>query len=255
MSNLSILNREIRQKDGLFLLNDLHKASGGHENHRPSKFVRNAQTKDLINEITLSPNMGLPAETKALPLKNVRGVGTYACKQIVVSYAAWISPKIHLAVLNVFLAAQDSAPKQEADIVAIEAPKINKEQRGHLFNVVAGMASKNGTTTHPVWLGLKKHFGYASYKDLTPEQYPEACQFLGVKPISGELMPTSNAMPDEQAKAIMDNLHEVQKIFHPFSDQFYRLCAVTRILRGLTPDHGTPAPKYKTLMTQQQVQL
>lgn len=49
--NLIISNQAISQHNGLFSLNDLHKVSGGVEKHKPSNFLRNQETKDLIAEI------------------------------------------------------------------------------------------------------------------------------------------------------------------------------------------------------------
>jgi hypothetical protein len=51
MSNLAILNTSIRTHESLFSLNDIHKASGGAEKHRPSLFIRLDTTQDLISEI------------------------------------------------------------------------------------------------------------------------------------------------------------------------------------------------------------
>ena len=48
MSSLTVLNHEIHQVDNLYSLNDLHKASGGAEKHKPSNFLRNEETIDLI---------------------------------------------------------------------------------------------------------------------------------------------------------------------------------------------------------------
>lgn len=111
MSNLSILNTSIRTHENLFSLNDLHKASGGVEKHRPSLFIRLDATQDLISEIQ--------KEVKSTDLifktTGGRGLrGTYACEELALSYAMWISPKFHLVVLRAFLAMHRKQPQQLA---------------------------------------------------------------------------------------------------------------------------------------------
>ena len=113
MSNLTILKTSIRSYENLFSLNDLHIASGGLEKHRPSLFARNEQTKELIKEIENDRS------TKTIfALKTIRGgsdiskQGTWACEELVLSYAMWISPKFHLIVLRAFLAMHRNQPQQ-----------------------------------------------------------------------------------------------------------------------------------------------
>lgn len=108
MSNLAILNTSIRSHENLFSLNDLHQASGGKSKHQPSFFIRLDTTKDLVAEIEKD------SETKAL--KTIRGTqgGTYACEELVIAYAMWISPKFHLVVLRAFLAMHRNQPQQLA---------------------------------------------------------------------------------------------------------------------------------------------
>ena len=111
MSNLAILNTSIRTHESLFSLNDIHKASGGAEKHRPSLFIRLDTTQDLISEIQ--------KEVKSTDLifktTGGRGLrGTYACEELVLSYAMWISPKFHLIVLRAFLAMHRNQPQQLA---------------------------------------------------------------------------------------------------------------------------------------------
>ncbi|BCR38565.1 TPA: P22AR C-terminal domain-containing protein [Haemophilus influenzae] len=115
MSNLTILKTSIRSYENLFSLNDLHIASGGLEKHRPSLFARNEQTKELIKEIENDRS------TKTIfALKTIRGgsdiskQGTWACEELVLSYAMWISPKFHLIVLRAFLAMHRNQPQQLA---------------------------------------------------------------------------------------------------------------------------------------------
>ncbi|MFZ7342899.1 P22AR C-terminal domain-containing protein [Avibacterium volantium] len=111
MSNLQILNNSIRTLDNLFSLTDLHKASGGDEKHKPVLFLRLDQTKDLISEIQNDK-----VQICTLPVKTVRGgrnPSTYACEELVLSYAMWISPKFHLIVLRAFLAMHKGEVKQQ----------------------------------------------------------------------------------------------------------------------------------------------
>lgn len=63
MTTLTILTTEIRQFDGLYSLNDLHKAAGGHERHKPSNFLRLDTTQELIEEISCSDLSIIPAKT------------------------------------------------------------------------------------------------------------------------------------------------------------------------------------------------
>lgn len=109
MSNLTILNNSIRSYENLFSLNDLHVASGRKEKHRPNQFIRLETTQELIKEIQ---DEDLNAQICAF--KTIRGTqgGTYACEELVLAYAMWISPKFHLIVLRAFLAMHRNEPKQ-----------------------------------------------------------------------------------------------------------------------------------------------
>lgn len=83
-------------KDGLYCLNDLHRAAGGENRHRPSIWVDNNQTKELIEEISKA---GIPA---LVTVKGGNSRGTYVCKELVYAYAMWISAKFQLQVIKVF---------------------------------------------------------------------------------------------------------------------------------------------------------
>ncbi|MEH8024963.1 P22AR C-terminal domain-containing protein [Gallibacterium anatis] len=102
MKNLTILNTQIRTLDNLYSLTDFHKASGSEAKHKPALFLSNQQTKDLILEIENS-KVGNPT----LAVKTIRGgrnPSTYACLEIVIAYAAWISAEFHLKVIRAFMA-------------------------------------------------------------------------------------------------------------------------------------------------------
>ena len=115
MSNLTILKTSIRQSDNLYSLNDLHVASGSENRHKPSLFMSNQQTKDLIAEIDNSSDAGFPESVQIVRGgRNPELQGTWVCEELVLSYAMWISPKFHLIVLRAFLAMQRNQPQQLA---------------------------------------------------------------------------------------------------------------------------------------------
>ncbi|EKZ9002339.1 KilA-N domain-containing protein [Vibrio fluvialis] len=98
MPNLTILSKEVRTLDGLYSLNDLHKASGCNPNHRPNQFLRTEQTKDLIRELDRCADLRIAYKTN----RGGYDQGTWVCKELVYSYAMWISPKFHLNVIRAF---------------------------------------------------------------------------------------------------------------------------------------------------------
>jgi len=138
---LTIGTSEIRQHDGLFSLNDLHAASGGDANQRPNQFLRNEQTRALVAEIQ---------NAQICAFQTRRGVhgGTYACRELVIAYAAWISPAFHLKVLRVFLetSAQNKrrARREPRQIPLLPAPRkirqrddlsfTKRDAKGRLIN-------------------------------------------------------------------------------------------------------------------------
>jgi hypothetical protein len=106
-STLSIGDATIRHIDGLFSLNDLHRASGGMQKHEPNQFTRLEQTQALIDEIKSADSRNC-IETR----RGRHNGGTWVCRELVIAYAAWISAAFHLKVIRVFLAQHDKpAPK------------------------------------------------------------------------------------------------------------------------------------------------
>lgn len=114
---LSLGNAEIRQLDGLFSLNDLHAAAGGAPKDRPQQFIRRQETQALINELGACADSRTPLRITNDGQSN----GTYACRELVIAYAAWISAAFHLRVIRVFLAqpAQQPTTTVTADVQAL----------------------------------------------------------------------------------------------------------------------------------------
>ena len=105
-TEIMILNRLIREFDGLYCLNDLHKVSGNEKRHRPTEWLRLAQTIELIKELENNSSMGFPTlKPNQQVIQIINGGnnrGTYACRELVLAYATWISPKFFLLVLRTF---------------------------------------------------------------------------------------------------------------------------------------------------------
>ena len=97
--NIIICNTTIgTDKEGLYSLNDFHKAAGGIEKDQPSLWLRLDKTKELIEECSNSTEM----QNKIISSKSGRYGGTYVVKELVYAYAMWISPKFHLHVIRTF---------------------------------------------------------------------------------------------------------------------------------------------------------
>jgi hypothetical protein len=89
-----IAGTAIRKDDaGRYCLNDLHRAAGGEKRHRPAYWLENAQTKELIAEISIA---GIPA------IESKQGLGTHVVKELVYAYAMWISAAFHLKVIRAY---------------------------------------------------------------------------------------------------------------------------------------------------------
>ena len=99
--NLTILNKKIRTKDGLYCLNDLHKASGSDKKNGPSYFTSTKSFNDLVLELCCS-DTDIPVSKFAIAVKGGKDQGTYVCKELVYSYAMWISPEFHLKVIRAY---------------------------------------------------------------------------------------------------------------------------------------------------------
>ncbi|MBV6447312.1 KilA-N domain-containing protein [Nitrosomonas sp.] len=97
MTALTIISTKIRQIDGLYSLNDLHKAAGGEEKHAPTNFIRLDQTQALIEEI-----QSAEMQTAFRAINGGTKRGTYVCRELVYAYAMWISAKFHLQVIRAF---------------------------------------------------------------------------------------------------------------------------------------------------------
>lgn len=121
MTTLTVARTTIHQDaNGRYCLNDLHKAAGGENRHRPNYWLSNKQTKALIDELLseqkhIHPKAGIPAlgnESQSpnsgfgiAPVEVIQGGewnGTFVVKELVYAYAMWISPSFTLKVIRAY---------------------------------------------------------------------------------------------------------------------------------------------------------
>jgi len=91
--------------NGLYLLTDLWKASGGELKNLPSKYLILKSTKSLIHELgNENYENGVPKSGSILVIESgpKEFHGTYVCKELVYTYAMWINPKFYLLVVRTF---------------------------------------------------------------------------------------------------------------------------------------------------------
>lgn len=191
MSNLAILNTSIRSYENLFSLNDLHQASGNLVKHKPAFFLRIDMTKDLITEIEKeTPNA----------LKVIRGAqgGTYACEELMLAYAMWISPKFHLIVLRAFLNLHKKS-------TALLSNTITPEQQQAIQSAVQQAHHRTGLHWQEIYRQLKSAFKVAKYDQIPQSQFGNAMAFImNLQPIA--LPPAEERFTFDLTKEEISNL-------------------------------------------------
>lgn len=169
---LVIGNFSIRQdEDGRYCLNDLHKASGGAEKHKPTRFVRNQQTQELIAEIDSENNQ---RPNMVFAIKTLHGgvnSGTYVVKELVYSYAMWISAKFHLTVIRAY-----DAMVMQWQIN--DRQSISPEQQALLHEIVARRSSGERKIFAEMWARHNRHFKIPRYSELLAIHFPESIHYL-----------------------------------------------------------------------------
>lgn len=199
---LTVGNVAVRQLNGLFSLNDLHQAAGGEDKHRPTLFLRLDQAQALIAELK-SENM----PTVETVIGKGKAQGTYACRELVIAYAAWISAAFHLKVIRVFLAVaapqatpytvQPSDTLSEAQQIALRALlESNVKRLPHAKQ--AGAMIKG-------WSKLKAHFG-VPYRQIPASEFTEALSIVARHVSQWELEDEAAQQPEPLPSAFIQAL-------------------------------------------------
>ncbi|HFA5884655.1 TPA: KilA-N domain-containing protein [Neisseria gonorrhoeae] len=155
ISNISIHQTEI----GLFSLNDLHRASGGEDRHAPRRWLQNIQTNDLIKELEKD---GKPS------IQSKQRLGTFVCRELVIAYGMWISPKFALQVIQTFLAVSDG----------IKSAKTTADDRTGLRQAVAALVGRKGIDYSSAYSMIHQRFNVEAIEDIPAGKLPEAVAYV-----------------------------------------------------------------------------
>ena len=160
MNAISICNTSIRQFNGLYSINDLHKAAGGEKRHQPSDWLRTQQTTDFIAECEITGN---PVILKK------QGFGTFVCKELVIHYGMWISPSFSLQVIRTFLAVQEQGSLKS---------QTTTDQRTPLRQAVSALVGARGIDYSTAYKMVHQRFGVGSIEEIPLDLLPAAVEYV-----------------------------------------------------------------------------
>lgn len=190
-AHLAILSKDIRSQDGLYSLNDLHKASGNAAKHKPANFVRLETTKELIAELEQCSHLSTACKVVNGGLNR----GTFICKELVYVYAMWISPKFHLQVIRAFdqMVMQDQQPAN----LKPQSDTIDADQQAMLLQVLNHRAAEElpelqQAVKNIITGQFEQTFG-CSLDQLPKDKHAEAISLILNAPLEGELLPAGFA--------------------------------------------------------------
>ena len=169
MNLIQISNVSIHQHNGLYSLNDLHRASGGEDKNAPRRWLQNQQTIDLIKQCEID---GFPS------ILSKQRLGTFACKELICAYATWISPKFFLQVIRTFLAVQEQGSLK---------PKTTVDERTGLRQAVSALVGRCGIDYSSAYNMIHQRFGVAAIEDIPADVLPDAVQYVHELTLRGAL--------------------------------------------------------------------
>jgi len=179
MTDLTILNTPIRTHGTFYCLNDLHKAAGGENRHRPSLWLGNQQTKELIEEIKHQAVDSSQSRNSCFePIQTLRGgkmAGTYACKELVYAYAMWISAKFHLHVIRAFDAMVTGRVEPEETLLPSEQRTLMEVAHKRVADVADEL---KGKALAEIWSRLHNKFRIAKYSQLPRTRLADAIVYI-----------------------------------------------------------------------------
>lgn len=241
-----------RDSKGRYSLNDLHQASGHEQRHRPKYWLELQQTNDLINEILKGaiPPFNLLGNSNSTNSQGLEPVisksgrygGTYVCKELVYSYAMWISAAFALKVIRAYdaLVSGHLVVKPKARQCTATQLTPLRQKAEHLITTGLGKIYPD------IWKLVHRQFGVEHINQLQPEQVSEAIEYLNV--LEGEYLGRSTAPAFTSTKTLTDKeLCTLCWLWHYATHMAEYMAQVYPILR--VAEHRL-APVYLSMSTE-----
>ncbi|WP_197701522.1 KilA-N domain-containing protein [Providencia rettgeri] len=187
MTNQLIISNTSIRKDSVcrYSLNDLHKASGNQDKDKPANWLRSEKTIELIEEILIAHNREVKkqdSDFKPVVSKSGRYGGTYVCKELVYSYAMWISAAFALKVIRAYDDLVSGRVEQ-----AIRRSTV--QERNPLKDAVNLLVSKKSIMYPEAYAFVHQRFNISSIEELTTNQIPEAVEYIHKIVLEGDYIP------------------------------------------------------------------
>jgi len=210
----------IRQdEDGRYCLNDLHKASGGLEKHKPTRFIRNKQTQELVSEIESEDNQRPNLVFAVKALHGGPSSGTYVVEDLVYSYAMWISAKFHLIVIRAYRAQVAKLFSKKSDQSQVES-KTTKKERVPLKDAVNMLVGKAKFLNYSdAYKLVHQRFNVEHIEDIPQEQIPSAVEYVHC--LLGEYIPREEVKEQKVLPYPQEVVQVAQQISNEFNNSRY----------------------------------
>ena len=176
MRTVSIANITIRQTENLYSLNDLHRASGAENRHKPSLWLKNQQSIDLVDEISKAGNPALDKNQHVIKVvKGGNQSGTFVCKELVYAYATWVSAKFFLQVIRTFDAVISGSLHTPE---ALPSTQTTIDERRGLVNAVKAFAIRRNLDFSTAFKMVHQRFGVEKIEQIAAPLLPAAVAYV-----------------------------------------------------------------------------
>ena len=182
-----------QSSNGLYSINDLHRASGGLKKHQPALWFQLQSTTNFVR-YQESKSQAQNHKNINLVIETIQGKGksqgTFVSRKLVVAYAMWISPAFADHVLDTFLDVVDGVYERvNAQNKVIEQQTL---QLDIFTGEIASMRKRDprGKNTLPVLTGTEAHQAKPLFDKLEADGYVIKREYM---PTRTQYIPTDKA--------------------------------------------------------------